>query len=179
MIYVIFIKHAKFCYSLIEFRLLPSAPACSNKFHALAVYLHPIFTAPFQLEAHLESSGTSAVELFCRNSPCLQAIGYFCRRAPLQMFDRILNVTLSNNSLQLAGGLWKRFYRWGYIKESGLTLHPNSLDLHQAQKQKIKSWTDPASSFCFPETVQVFSNPTPITQSSINPKQNKNQTPLA
>ena len=31
----------------------------------------------------------------------------------------------------------------------------------------------------FSETVQVFSNNTPITQSSINPQQNKNQPPLA
>ena len=45
----------------------------------------------------------------------------------------------------------------------GLTLPPNSLDLHQTQKQKMKSWIDPVSSFRFPETVQVFSNPTPIT----------------
>ena len=46
------IKHAKFSYSLIESQLLTCAPACSYKFHALAVYLHPIFTAPFQSEAH-------------------------------------------------------------------------------------------------------------------------------
>ena len=61
----------------------------------------------------------------------------------------------------------------------GLTLPPISLDLHQTQKTEMKSWTDPASSFHFPETVQVFSNATPITQNSINPQQNKNQSPLA
>ena len=39
MIYVIIIRHAKFSYSLIESQLVPCAPACSYKFHALAVYL--------------------------------------------------------------------------------------------------------------------------------------------
>ena len=48
--------HVKFSYSLIESQLLPCAPACSYKFHALAVYLHPTFTAPFQSEAYLEAS---------------------------------------------------------------------------------------------------------------------------
>ena len=48
MIYVKIIKHAKFSYSLIKSQLLPCAPACSYKFHALAVYLHYIFKAPFQ-----------------------------------------------------------------------------------------------------------------------------------
>ena len=50
--YVIIIKHASFTYSLIESQLLPGAPACSYKFHALAVYLHLTFAAPFQSEAH-------------------------------------------------------------------------------------------------------------------------------
>ena len=35
----------------------------------------------------------------------------------------------------------------------------NSLDSHQMQKQNTKTWNDPVSLFCFPETVQVFSNP--------------------
>ena len=64
MIYVMIIKHAKFSYSLIESQLLPCAPACGYKFHAFTVYLNPIFTVTFQLNAHLESSQTSAVELF-------------------------------------------------------------------------------------------------------------------
>ena len=50
----------------------------------------------------------------------------------------------------------------------GLTLPPNFPDLHHTQKQKIQSWTDPVSSLHFLETVQAFSNSTPITQSSIN-----------
>ena len=63
MIYVTFIKHSKFSYSLIESQLLPCVPACSYKFHAFIVYLHPIFTALFQSE-YLESNRTFAVELF-------------------------------------------------------------------------------------------------------------------
>ena len=38
----------------------------------------------------------------------------------------------------------------------------------------MKFSADPASSFHFPETVQVFSNHTPINQSSINFQQKKN-----
>ena len=54
MIYVIIIKHVKFSYSAMESQLLPCAQACGCKFHALAVYLQPRFTSPFQLEVHLE-----------------------------------------------------------------------------------------------------------------------------
>ena len=54
-------------------------------------------------EAHLESSPTSAVELFCGISQRVKAIDYFRRRAPSWMFDRIfgriLNATLPNNLL--------------------------------------------------------------------------------
>ena len=61
MICVMSIKHAKLTYSLIKSQLFSCAPACGYKFHALAIYLHPTFTTPFQLEAHLKSSGTAAV----------------------------------------------------------------------------------------------------------------------
>ena len=50
MICEMIIKHAKLSFSLIESQLLPCAPACDNKFHSPAVYLHPTFTAPFQME---------------------------------------------------------------------------------------------------------------------------------
>ena len=43
-----------------------------------------------QSEAHLESSRTSAVELYCGNSQRIKAVGYFRRRGPSWMFDRIL-----------------------------------------------------------------------------------------
>ena len=62
------IKHTKFSYGLIKSQLLPCAPACCYKFHALAVYLHPTFTAPFQSEVHLEPSRTYAVKHFWKNS---------------------------------------------------------------------------------------------------------------
>ena len=70
MINVIIIKHARFSYSLIESKLVSWALTCGYKFHALAVHLHPTLIATFQSEAHLESSWTSTVELFCRNSRC-------------------------------------------------------------------------------------------------------------
>ena len=43
---VIIIKQADLSYSLIESQLIPCIPACGYKFHALATYLHPPFTAP-------------------------------------------------------------------------------------------------------------------------------------
>ena len=89
------------------------------------------------------------------------------------MFDRILNATL-----KVAEGLRRSFHHWGYTKDSW-TVPLNSLDLHQTQKQKMKSWTDTGSSFHFPETVQVFSNLTPMRQSSINPQWKKNKSSLA
>ena len=52
-----------------------------------------------QSGAHLESSRTSAVELFYRNSQRIKTVGYFRRRVPSWTFDRILNATLPNNSL--------------------------------------------------------------------------------
>ena len=83
------------------------------------------------------------------------------------MFDRILNVTL-----KVAEGLRRSFHHWGYTKDSW-TVPLNSLDLHPTQKQKIKSWTDPGSSFHFPETVQVFSNLTPMRQRYQSPIEEK------
>ena len=56
-----------------------------------------------QSEAHLESIRTSPVEPFCENSQRVKVVGYFCRRAPScmydRMFDRILIATLPNNLL--------------------------------------------------------------------------------
>ena len=49
MIYVIIIKHTKFSYSSIESQIIPCVPAGGYEFHALAVYLHPAFTAPFSI----------------------------------------------------------------------------------------------------------------------------------
>ena len=115
MVYVIIIKHAKFSYSSIESQLLPCAPACGQKFHAIAVYLNP----HLQLFSNLH----------------LQKLS-------------ITRVTQGN---------------------LGLTLPPDSLDLHQMQNPKIKYLTDSTSSFHFPEIVQVFSNPTHITKNQQKP----------
>ena len=42
-----------------------------------------------------------------------------------------------------------------------------------------QSWHNWLETFHFPKTLQVLSNLIPITQSRINPQQNKNQPPLA
>ena len=42
----------------------------------------------------MESSQTSAVELYYGNSQRIKAVGYFRTRAPSWMFDRILNAAL-------------------------------------------------------------------------------------
>ena len=116
---------------------------------------------------------------FCGNSPALLVVGYIRRRDPSWMFDMILNVTLSNNLLLARRRSKKKIFITGFTQGNLVpTLLPNSLDLHQRQNQKAKSWADPASSFHFLETVQVFSNPTPINQGSINSQQKKNQPPL-
>ena len=66
-----------------------------------------------QSDGHLESSQTSAVKLFCMNSQRVRNVGYFCRRVPSCIFDRIidmiLNATLPNNLLQLEESLRKSF----------------------------------------------------------------------
>ena len=47
--------------------------------------------------SHLEFGQTIAVELFCRNSQRVTAVGYFLRRSPSSMFDRI--AAMPNNLL--------------------------------------------------------------------------------
>ena len=77
-------------------------PICSYKFHALTVYLHSTFTVP-PIGGVFGIQSNTVVELFCRNSQRVKAVGYFCRRASScisdRMFDRILNATLPNNLL--------------------------------------------------------------------------------
>ena len=56
------------------------------------------------MELYLETSHSefvrkTALELFCWNGQRIKAVGYFRRRSPSWMFDRILNVTLPNNLL--------------------------------------------------------------------------------
>ena len=71
-----------------------------------SMHLQSIYTSHLQYlqsKARLESSHTSAVELFCRNSQRVKVVGYFHKRASScifdMMFQRILNVTLPNNLL--------------------------------------------------------------------------------
>ena len=75
--------------------------AVTNSMHLQSTYTPHL--QYLQSEALLESSRTSAVELFCRNSQRVKAVRYFCKRAPScifdRMFDRILNATLPNNLL--------------------------------------------------------------------------------
>ena len=77
-------------------------PAATNSMHLQSTYTPHL--QHIQSEAHLKSSRTSAVELYCGNSQRIKAVGYFRRRAPSWMFDRILNATLPNNYLPLC---WK------------------------------------------------------------------------
>ena len=87
-------------------------PVCSYKFHALTVYLHSTFTTPLIGGAFgIQSSICRGA--FCRNSQRVKVVGYFCRRAPSwifdRMFDRILNATRPNNLLQIEEGLQRSF----------------------------------------------------------------------
>ena len=74
-------------------------PAATNSMHLQSTYTPNL--QHIQSGAHLESSRTSAIELFCGNSQSIKTVGYFRRRAPSWMFDRILNATLPSNSLHL------------------------------------------------------------------------------
>ena len=48
-----------------------------------------------------------SLQIFCEFNQRLKAAGYFPRRAPWWISDRILNASLPNNLLQLAKGLRK------------------------------------------------------------------------
>ena len=126
-------------YSSIEPQLLPCATSCGYKFHTLEVHLHPIFTVPFQLETHLESSQKSVAVLSCRNSQYFSAIGNFFRGAPSLMLDRILNSRYSFQYLIIA-------CRWSEEKLPHLWLHKGILDspcfliLLFTRKTKITRW---------------------------------------
>ena len=53
------------------------------------------------------------------------------------MFDRILNTTLSEENVSTTGVIQENLE---------LPLTPNSLDSHQTENNKMKSWIDPTSS---------------------------------
>ena len=74
-------------------------PVATNSMHSQ--YTPTPHLQHIQSETHLESSRTSAVDRFCENKQRIKAVGYFCRRTPSWMFNRILNAILPNNSLHL------------------------------------------------------------------------------
>ena len=103
----------------------------------LGVYLQPSFTAPLQLEAYLESSGTSAVEFFCRNNQRLKAAGYFRKRTPSWIFDRILNTALPNHLIIARRRSEEKLSTNGDKQGNlGLTLPPNFLHYSNTTKAK-------------------------------------------
>ena len=73
-----------------------------------------------QSDPHLESGGKSVVGPFCGNSQCVKAVGCF-RGGAVSLFDRILNVTLSEevSTTRVTQGNLE------------LPLPPNSLDTKQ------------------------------------------------
>ena len=74
--------------------------------------------------------------LSCGSSQIVKAVCCFRRRAPLLMFDGILNATLS-----------QEVSTTGVTQENlELPLPPNSLDSHQTQNNNMKSRTKPTSS---------------------------------
>ena len=85
--------------------------AVTNSMHFQSTYTPHL--QYLQLEAHLESSRISVVALFCRNSQCVKAAGYFHRRVPScifrRVFDRILNAAPPNNLLLLEEGARRNF----------------------------------------------------------------------
>ena len=54
--------------------------AVTNSMHLQSTYSPHL--QRLQSDEHLEPSRTSAVELFCGNSQCVKAVGYFRRKAP-------------------------------------------------------------------------------------------------
>ena len=74
--------------------------------------------------SHSESSRTPAVELFCRNIQRVKVVGYFRRRTPSLMFDRILARRGFEEKLSTPG-----------VTQGNLgPLISNPIGIHQTQK---------------------------------------------
>ena len=58
----------------------------------------PCTSTNYLSEEHLESSRTSALELFCGNKESVKAVGDFRRKAPSWIFDRMLHGEIKQNS---------------------------------------------------------------------------------
>ena len=71
-------------------------PAATNSMRVWSTYAQ--YLQHLQSEAHLESIRTSVVELSCWDSQRVKAASNFHRASPLLMFDRVLNVTLPNET---------------------------------------------------------------------------------
>ena len=82
------------------------------------------------------------MERFCGNSQSVKPVDCFRRRASLLIFEGILNVTLTEE-------LFTTGVTQGNLE---LTLPPNSLDSHKNKNNKMKSYTDPKSSFSLRRT---------------------------
>ena len=83
----------------------------------------------------MESGRKSVVELFCRHSQRVKAVGCFCGGAPSLIFDRIVNATLSEK-----------------VSTTGVTqgnlellLPPSSFDSHETQNNKMISLKENSS----------------------------------
>ena len=126
----------------VRFFIVWSIP-CDNKFHTLAVHLHSTLTAP-PIRGTFGVRRTSVVEPFCRNSQPVKASGFFPRGAPSWMFDRSLNATRRNSSLELKEGLRRSFPPLGLHK--GILDSPSILILWIYIKHKMKLWTHHATS---------------------------------
>ena len=117
-------NRSKISCSLTKSQPFLCTPACVYESHALAVYPQPAFTVP----AVRSGFGIwSVVELFYKNILRVKAVGCFCRGAPLLIFDRILNVTLSEEKVSTIGATQGN-------QES--LLRPNSPDSPQTQIQE-------------------------------------------
>ena len=74
-------------------------------------------------EGHINSTSNRVQSNICGgafygNSERVKAVGYFCRRAPLRIFDTILNATQHNNLLSLKMVWGEAFHHWSYTRES-------------------------------------------------------------
>ena len=77
------------------------------------------------------------VGLFCVSSQHVRVVGCFFRGVLPQMFDEILDATLSEEKVSTTGVTQENLE---------LPLPPSSLDSNQTKNNKMKSWVDPRSS---------------------------------
>ena len=71
--------------------------------YAVLIYpLQPRNTMKGQqvLETYLRSLQTYIMEPFCRNSKLISAVNYFHKKASPEMFDRVLNTSLTQQTFQ-------------------------------------------------------------------------------